>query len=138
MRGRAAAEAIIERHGHPVVLIKRDKDRPCVCRNELRQESTCDKCLGTGYQVKMSKAKAYRKKNSQGAMPDTRREQGAGAEDVRSYLFYLAGRVSVSSGDLIVERQAGEHIVHVISTTDEAQDGDDIVYTAIFTKRRNV
>lgn len=138
MTGRLAAKAIIEKHGHSVVLAKRDKDRPCVCRNELRQESTCDKCLGTGYQVKMSKAKAYRKKNSQGSMPDTRKEQEAGAEDVRSYLFYVSGRVSVSSGDLIIDRVNGEYIVHIISTTDEAQDGDDIVYTAIFTKRRNV
>lgn len=138
MNGRLAAETVIGRHGHNIILVKRDKVRPCVCRNELRQESTCDKCLGTGYQVKMSKVKAYREKNSQGAMPDTRKELGAGAEDVRSYLFYVAGRVPVSSGDLIVERTAGEYIVHVISTKDEAQDADDIVYTAIFTKRRNV
>lgn len=138
MKGVEFASAVIGRHGHDIALVRRDEKRPCSCRNELRQEGTCSKCLGTGYKVIVTKSKAYRKKNTQGAMPDTRSEQGAGQEDVRSYVFYVAGDAGVEGGDLIVERIGGTYFTHIISTTDLAQDSDDIVYTAIFTKRRNV
>lgn len=138
MNGVAAATAVIGRHGHSVVLVKRDERRPCACRNELRQEATCEKCFGTGFKVSLKKANAYRKKNAQGSMPDTRKEQEAGAEDVRSYLFYVAGRVSVESGDLVIERIEGEYIIHVISTVDFAQDGENVVYSAVFTRRRSL
>lgn len=134
----ATAKAVIDRHGHPVALVKRDQRRPCPCRNELRQEATCDDCFGTGYKVDVKRATAYRKKNAQGSMPDTRKKQDAGAEDVRSYLFYVAGSVSVESGDLLIERVEGQYIVHVISTVDFAQDGEHVVYSAVFTRRRSL
>ncbi|MBA4293922.1 hypothetical protein C0431_13245 [bacterium] len=129
---------ILELHGHPVVLAKRDMARPCKCRSELKQEALCNQCLGTGFKVKLTKLQAYKKRNNQGAMPDTRKEQDAGAEDVRSYLFYVAGAVDAGSGDIIVERANGIYTTHIISTSDHAQDGQEVVYTAIYTKRRSV
>lgn len=130
--------SIIERHGHEVALVKRDIRIPCPCRDELRQESSCERCMGTGYKIELSKAMAYRKRNAQGPMPDTRKDDAGGSSDHRSYAFFVAGATIVSSGDLVVERIEGSYDVHVITTCDLHQDGERVVYSSIFTRRRNV
>lgn len=130
------AVAIIGRHGHDVVRVTRDFARPCPCRNELRQEATCARCLGTGYKIRAQKGRAYVKKNATGAMPDTRKEQAAGADDVRTYVFYFAGDPGLATGDLIVERVGDVYVTHVISTVDLSRDAGEAVYAAVFTKRR--
>ncbi|MGF0347590.1 hypothetical protein ACQR3P_28530 [Rhodococcus sp. IEGM1300] len=129
---------IVEKHGHPVVLVVRDLKIPCACKSELKQESTCATCIQTGYKIDLKKSVAYRKKNAQGTMGDSRKEDAGGATDIRSYAFYLAGQTPVRSGDLIIERIGGDHVVHVVTTTDHHQDGGEVVYSSVFTKRRSL
>lgn len=129
---------IIDLHGHEVVLVKRDVSIPCECRDELRQEAACDKCMGTGYKIELAKSAAYRKRNATGAMPDSRKEDAGGSTDHRSYVFFVAGGTNLVSGDLIVERIGERYDTHVITTSDLHQDAEQIIYSSIFTRRRNV
>lgn len=129
---------IVEKHGHPVVLAIRDLSIPCACKSELKQESTCEVCIRTGYKIDLKRSVAYRKKNAQGPMSDSRKEDAGGATDIRSYAFYFAGETPVRSGDLIIERIGGDHVVHVVTTTDHHQDGNEVVFSSVFTKRRSL
>ncbi len=96
----------LEKYGHDIVYVRRDKRFRCECFVERSGEpkADCSICFGTGYIVKLEKRKTRRKISS---VPETliglNRLQQAGSVIPKAYVYYLQHTDTPEEDDLILE-----------------------------------
>lgn len=131
--GKQAIINILKSHGHDIFIGNRDKRFHCDCYNETNGEGGCGKCFGTGYVILLKRASAYRKRNAQLPMPETRKEGVVGTENRQGFMYIVGPDVTVNKGDVILELPLNGYEKHRIRTTYNVYDGNQCVFKEIFT-----
>lgn len=131
--GKRAIRRILDQHGHLVYIGRRDLRFRCSCYHETNGEGGCATCFRTGYVIRLAEVKAYRKRNAQLPMPETRKEGEAGQENRASFMFVVGPDVEVSKGDVLIEKPSGVFEKHRIRMVYPIYDGGKCVFKEIFT-----
>lgn len=131
--GKQAIRRILDQHGHMVYIGHRDLRFHCECYHETNGEGACAKCFRTGYVINLAEAKAYRKRNAQLPMPETRKEGVVGMENRQSFMYVVHPDVIVSKGDVLLEKPSGRYEKHRVRMVYPVYDGGECVFKEIFT-----
>lgn len=131
--GRKAILAILKKHGHPIYIGRRDTRFHCSCYDEANGEGGCAQCFGTGFKITIAEAKAYKKRNAQLPMPESRKEGVVGTENRQSFMFVVGPDTLVNKGDVLLEKPSGGYEKHRVRVVYPIYDAGKCVFKEIFT-----
>lgn len=135
---------ILDKYGHPVLVVRQDKKLRCSCWNEKTQESdrACPRCYGLGWNPVVEKHVA-RMEDSMSAQTLGRMgaTAGFGQISVPSRSYYVNSQAKVKTKDLIVDvdwTASGKPVyngggIYEVSYVDESlrYEGGQQIYKAI-------
>lgn len=134
MNIREKFDAFIQKFGHEVLYVRRDIRFRCDCYVERSGEpkSSCERCMGSGYDVKVERIKARR---TIMAVPESlvglNLHTSRGTHTPKAYVYYISESVKPKDGDYLLEVEWSQNNMpkrilqkHFISVAEPKQGSD--------------